>query len=307
MKHNIKTTLMLVGIFLLAQFVGLAINAKYLDITKTSQTGHVTYGELPYGFEHPEIENRTLSFIPIVIGILVGTTLMLILIRFKQRKLWKIWFLIAIAMSLGLALSSFIPSSIAIFIAIIAAVWRIFKPNIFIHNLTEVFIYGGISLIISPIMNITSAIIMLIVISIYDAIAVWQTKHMVKLAEFQTNSKLFAGLYLSKKAYTKQTKPKKETTPQKDSHTPSTSSKKSHSAILGGGDIAFPLIFASVVMASLVSEGASLIFLKTALIPVFSAIALLFLLFIGKKGKYYPAMPFISAGCFLGWGIGLLF
>jgi len=41
-------------------------------------------------------------------------------------------------------------------------------------------------------------------------------------------------------------------------------------------------------------------------ISVGAGIALVFLLFLSEKDKFYPAMPFISAGCFAGFGVILL-
>ncbi|MBT4446697.1 hypothetical protein HOC96_05585, partial [archaeon] len=89
----------------------------------------------------------------------------------------------------------------------------------------------------------------------------------------------------------------------------STSSKtkskvvKVQSAILGGGDIAFPLLFAGVLLKDY-SMTAALI------IPIFATAALSILFYYSKKGKFYPAMPFISAGCFVGlgflWLVGLV-
>jgi len=70
-------------------------------------------------------------------------------------------------------------------------------------------------------------------------------------------------------------------------------------AILGGGDLGFPLIFAGVVFKSVGLY-------QAMIIPVFAAIALLLLLLLGKKDRFYPAMPFISAGCFVGYIVILL-
>ncbi len=73
-------------------------------------------------------------------------------------------------------------------------------------------------------------------------------------------------------------------------------------AILGGGDIGFPLIFAGVVMKDLMLVNPELIgFLKVLIIPVFVSIALLLLFLKSKKDKFYPAMPFIFAGCIVGF------
>ena len=85
-------------------------------------------------------------------------------------------------------------NTIIIFLAISLAAWKILRPNVFIHNLTEVFIYGGIAALLVPIINLFSAFILLLLISIYDMYAVWKSKHMVSMAKFQSEAKVFAGL-----------------------------------------------------------------------------------------------------------------
>ena len=45
---------------------------------------------------------------------------------------------------------------------------------------------------------------------------------------------------------------------------------------------------------------------QALLIPLSAAIGLAALFAISKKGKFYPAMPFVSAGCFVGYGIAAL-
>ena len=67
-------------------------------------------------------------------------------------------------------------------------------------------------------------------------------------------------------------------------------------AMLGGGDIGFPLIFAGVVLKELGVW-------QSLIIPVFACLGLASLLWFSKEKKFYPAMPFISAGCFVGLGV----
>jgi hypothetical protein len=43
--------------------------------------------------------------------------------------------------------------------------------------------------------------------------------------------------------------------------------------------------------------------LQAMIVSLFAGITLLILLIKGEKNKFYPAMPFISAGCFIGYGI----
>jgi len=42
------------------------------------------------------------------------------------------------------------------------------------------------------------------------------------------------------------------------------------------------------------------------LIPILCSIALTLLLLKGKKKKFYPAMPFLSIGCFVGFLVLIL-
>jgi hypothetical protein len=46
-------------------------------------------------------------------------------------------------------------------------------------------------------------------------------------------------------------------------------------------------------------------FLKTLAIPISVSLVLLYLLIQGKRGKYYPGMPFITFGCLVGLAITL--
>jgi len=87
------------------------------------------------------------------------------------------------------------------------------------------------------------------------------------------------------------------------------SSKSSgHIAVLGGGDIGFPLIFAGVIMKDLMLQNPEIIgFLKALIIPIFVSLALLYLLTTSQKDKFYPAMPYLTVGCFIGYFAVILF
>jgi hypothetical protein len=68
---------------------------------------------------------------------------------------------------------------------------------------------------------------------------------------------------------------------------------KANVAILGGGDVVFPIITAGVM---LVQFG----FLAALFVIIGATLGISYLLFVAEKKKFYPAMPFISAGIFLG-------
>ncbi len=274
MKHTLQITIILTLLFLTAQIIGLFIVKGYITTTQVTQGNitvtQTTYKDLPYQIERPQFEEKT-AYLPIF-GIILGATFLLLLImKLGLFRLWKFWFFISVWFCLLLAFAAFLPQLIALIGSLLFALWKVLKPNVIVHNFTELFIYAGLSAMFIPILNILSISILLILIAIYDAIAVWKTKHMVDLAKMQSKAKMFAGILIP---------------------------YKKKVAMLGGGDIGFPLLFAAVVMKSFP--------IKAFLIPFVTAASLLILLIASQKNKFYPAMPFLAAGCFLGYLIVLL-
>jgi len=289
MKHTLKITVMLVLLFFLSQVVGLAITNQYINHEKTAETGVTTWEELPYNFERPPLEESS-SFIYIIIAVLLGTGLLMLLIKFKKVNWWRFWFFIGVVVFLTIALKPFMKQEIALAIGFVLAFFKVVRPNIFVHNITEIFIYSGFAAIFVPIMNLYAVFMLLLLISIYDIYAVWKSKHMIKLAKFQTSSRAFAGLSIPYELPEKEGKKKTKKVVKIE---------KVRTAILGGGDIAFPLLFAGVVMKN---TG----FLTSLIIPIFVSITLLILLVKSKEDRFYPAMPFLSLGCLAGYGFILL-
>lgn len=297
MKHSLTITLILIAVFFVSQIVGLAVTDQYVEEVVVNETTgkveNVTYKELPLDLERPEVEEDQ-SYIFIIIAVLVGTAIILLLMKFKGYKVWKVWFFLSVMICLSVAFAAFINQWAAIILALVLAGWKTYRPNFLVHNLSEIFIYGGLAAIFVPILSITSAIILLLAISVYDMIAVWQSKHMVKMANFQTESKVFAGLSIPYQLPDKKAKKEKKT--KKKVKKGTTKIRGVKNAILGGGDIGFPLMFAGVVMKA---TG----FWNVLVIPVVVTIALFLLLYFAKKDRFYPAMPFITAGCFVGYGM----
>lgn len=294
MKHTLKITLAIIVLFFLTQLIGLAITNKYIDHMATAQTGNVTWVELPLNIERPDVEESS-SYIYITLAILIGTIIILILIKTKAYRLWKLWFFLAILICLTIALAALIPQYPAFFLAFLFAFLKIYRPNVYIHNITETLVYGGLAAILVPIINFTAILILLAIISFYDMYAVWRSKHMIKMAKFQSESKLFAGLlipYTLKAPHISGSGRSKKLMGK----------ERTRNAMLGGGDIGFPLIFAGVVMKGLMLQNTFFIgFMKTLIIPTTVSIALLILLVKSKEDKFYPAMPFLSIGCIAGY------
>lgn len=283
-------TLVMLSIFLIAQFIGIAIVYNYIDPAKSAETGKTEFKDLPIG-ERPPLDEKT-SFIQVAVAILVGTGLLFLLMRYNLTLVWKLWFLLAATAALIIAGSAFLQKEAAIILGLIFGAWKTFKPNVWVHNFTELFIYGGLAAIFVPLFNLLSVMILLLFISAYDAYAVWKSKHMIALAKSQAKAHIFAGLMIPYKLGKAVKKPAK-----------GLKVGKVRTAILGGGDIGFPLIFAGVVLKELGLW-------QSLIIPFGALLGLAVLLWKGDENKFYPAMPFISAGCFIAlgivWAIGLL-
>ncbi len=284
MKSNLKVISILLALFIISQLLGIIILDRNIDIAATKEKGEPVFKKIYIAgveLEKPKI-NPTWSFVYIALAVLIGTLLIFGIIKLKLLVLWKLWFFLAAMLCITISLTAFLPSRIALLAGIVLAIYKIFKPNVFIHNLTEPLIYSGIAVIFVPIINMVSMFILLILISLYDAYAVWKSKHMITLAKLQTKTKLFSGMLIpyTLKRKAKEGLPKQRLTTVK-------------TAILGGGDVAFPLLFTGVIF-----KGYG--FWALLIIP-FTALALFLLFYKGKKDKFYPAMPFLSVGCIAGF------
>ena len=307
MKHNVKVTLILIGMFLLAQIIGLVVTFAYLPETvqitnpETGEVTNVITHNLPYDLEPPPNIQPWDSFGLIVVALVIAILLMFVLMKMKAETVLRGWFLIVVILGIAIAFTAFlllvkVPSIAAIIIAIPIGILKIFKRNLYVHNITELLIYPGIASVFIPLFNIKWTVILLFGISAYDIYAVWHSGFMQKMAKYQIEKlKIFSGFFIPYIS----PKDKKKLERAKKSKSKKGKGVSVNIAILGGGDVVFPIILAGVVLtfwglipAFLVSLGAT------------AALSLLFLY--SQKGKFYPAMPFITAGCLVGLGLGYL-
>jgi len=303
MKHKITITIILLSMFLVTQFIGLYVVNYYLQDDN----------DLPYGMQTPEVEKEAdfyTTFLPsIIIAFVIAIAILFFLTRFKIDFILKAWFFIVVAIALGLAFNAIIPkfaySQIVFLIIALPIAWfKIYRKNFLLHNGTELLIYPGIAAIFVPIFNLFTIIILLILISIYDMWAVWKSGIMQKMAKYQINKLgVFSGFFVP---YTSKTMRKKIKLWKKTLSKNQLKKKqiRVNVAVLGGGDVIFPIITAGVMLKVFES------FVPALLVIAGALLGLSYLMFIGKKKKFYPAMPFITVGMFLGmlvWlGIRLL-
>ncbi|PIO08755.1 hypothetical protein COU59_00255 [Candidatus Pacearchaeota archaeon CG10_big_fil_rev_8_21_14_0_10_34_12] len=317
MKHNFKIAAILISMFLLTQFIGLYVVDNYSSVKIVNgEKVEVDSPDLPFGLETPDIkEEKEFSqmFFMIFIAFVFAVFLLLILTKINAEFIIKLWFFLVVVIALGIALNVFVmkvvPSNIEIFSSIFPLSWllsliisfplafiKIYKRDFLVHNTTELFVYPGIAAIFVPILNIYTISIFLVLISVYDMWAVWHSGIMQKMAKYQIQKlNIFSGFfvpYVSKQVKAKIKKMKKSELKRKKI--------KVNIAILGGGDVVFPIMASGVMLKTLGLFPAIFVILGAAL-------GLCYLMFFGKKKKFYPAMPFISAGIFAGMLLGYVF
>lgn len=321
MKHNIKITVLLLSMFLVTQFIGLYVVNFYspVKVVQGGQILNVTAPALPYGLQTPEItqpSDYTNFFYVIIVAFVIAIVLLFLFTKFKMKFIIKTWFFIVIIIALGVFFNTVIPafqysSLIAVAIALPLAILKVYGKNFFIHNITELMIYPGIAAVFVPILNIWTIIVLLIIISIYDLWAVWHSGIMQKMAKYQINElNIFSGFfipYISKKLREKIKRIKARSKDKKKKI-----KVKVNLAILGGGDVIFPIISAGVILTTGTVKlpfglhpfiGG---FLPALFVVIGATLGLTYLFIFSKKKKFYPAMPFITAGIFLGLILGYL-
>ncbi len=286
--------------FLITQLIGLAVVHSY-----------ITGPELPYNMQPPEDIKPAEGFSSIIFAFVIAVILMFLLMKFKLKTVLRLWFFVVVILAIGITFNSLFiyfqlpyPDIIAALIALPLAFFKVFKRNLVVHNFTELMIYPGIAAVFVILFSSWGSIglwlivFFLILISAYDIYAVWHAGFMQKMAKFQINElKFFAGFfvpYLGKKQkkhfkslkqkYKKKEIPKKILKKKKI---------KVSLAILGGGDVIFPIIASGLFLNAFG-------LISSLLITACATIALAALFISARKGKFYPAMPFITAGIFIG-------
>ncbi len=318
MKHNLKITIILILMFIITQFIGLFVISVYL------QEGN----SLPFNMQPPEELNPNDPgiFVSIFIAFIIAIGLFFILTKINAEKIIRFWFFVVTALAIGLTfkalfflgykdilinnpipilgfiLPEFSMYSIIIFfvLCIPLAYIKIFKRNILVHNLTELLIYPGIAAVFIPILNIIGIMVLLLIISIYDIWAVWHSEFMQKMAHYQMNTlRFFTGFFIpytneKEKEKIKLLKEKYKGKSEKFLQEKFKQAKvKVNLAILGGGDIIFPIITAGIFYKYIG-------LIPALIITLFATVSLLYLFVFAKKGRFYPAMPFLSSGMYIG-------
>lgn len=289
---NPKVVLSIAILFVLVQFAAIAFMTYALD----------TQDQV---FENPEDPLIAVYYILLLLGF---TGLFMLLIKFKRDSFIRIILFTSIGFVIffvAFALADVFMNDYAAIFSIgvifgvisIAALWR--KPEWYIVDFVGIIMAIGIVALLGISLSILPVLILLLALAIYDAIAVFKTKHMITLAEGVIDLGLPILLIIPKKLPYSYIKSK----PKVRSENP----EEREAFIMGLGDIIIPgLLPASAfwfIDPAYELFGIAGNFI-VALGAVIGALAgLMLLLRAVSTGKAQPGLPFLNTGCIIGYFI----
>lgn len=274
-----KSITILLGIFLITQFLGLFVGSRYIAQIQVGQAAPV--------FNNPERPEN--SFL-LIFYILIATGILIFVIKFRA-VLIRVVEALAILVTSMITFNFLFPIdfpfvSFGFILAVVLTAWKILRPSIVSQNIALIISVAGAGAVLGASLGIIPVLIFIVLLSIYDFVAVFVTKHMVYIAkEIVKRPTAFTAAIP-----TKFKKSVQFVTGDKKIR------KKIHVFHLGGGDIAIPLMFAVSVLGKFT--------LLHALLTTVGSAIMLFTLFsfvLGRPGRPLPALPWISIGTILGF------
>ncbi len=132
-------------------------------------------------FENPEDPRNPLIFF---IFIIAFTVFILVVLRFGGKRLVYFVMLTAVAVAIYYVMAVLLPYPyIPVLVTLALALLLFTYPEWYVLDVTGLIIGGGAAAIFGISLGILPVLLLMIILAIYDAIAVYKTKHMVALAE----------------------------------------------------------------------------------------------------------------------------
>ncbi len=243
----------------------------------------------------PGQQNNPLLIIYFIVSLIVVTAFILFLARKHLDKIIRYMFYLVIFLAflyvippilyyLNIPFSDYL--SFIIPIVVIALV--IVKPEWYIVDTVGVIAGAGVAVIIGMSLGVLPAILLLLVFAIYDALAVYKTKHMVSLAETVVSNKVPALFVIPKNSefsYGSDVKLSEDT--------------ERGAFYLGYGD--------AIIPAVLMISSMEYLNIFVGLAALFgSIVGLIFLLFRATKGKPQAGLPFLNTGALCGFFVAYI-
>lgn len=200
----------------------------------------------------------------------------------QKKRIFKSLFVLTLAFGTLYLFFPFLNIFSSLLIIVLLYGW-LRKPTVLLNNFCFILGLAGLGGILGLSLTPEVIVFLLLIFSIYDFIAVYKTKHMVKMAKEMVEAKIIFGLIVPQKISDLKDN-LKEVEPG------------GRFLILGGGDVAFPLLLS----ASLVPSG----ILNSLIVAAFSLVGLFlsFYIFASQKVRQpIPALPPIALFSIIGY------
>ncbi|MBK5190899.1 MAG: hypothetical protein JJE19_05330 [Methanosarcinales archaeon] len=233
-------------------------------------------------FENPDDPLNPIIFF---IFIIAFTAFILVVFRFGGQRLIYFVMLGAVAITMYYVMAVLLPYAFIPEISTLALALLLFKyPEWYVLDATGLIIGGGAAAIFGISLGILPVLLLLIILAVYDAIAVYKTKHMIALAESVIDLRLPILFVL----------------PRNWSFSLMKGDEMEDGFFMGLGDAIIPsvLVVSSFVTYELATPTLGALVGTLAGYAVLSTIA--------GRGKPHAGLPFLNSGAILGFAIGYM-
>ncbi|MCX6669319.1 MAG: presenilin family intramembrane aspartyl protease [Methanothrix sp.] len=131
-------------------------------------------------FEDPTSASNPFIYLLLILGF---TAFLLLAIRLRQRWVISGFILISVAASIYYVLVAFISPLLALIPTLAILLLLRFYPEWYVIDAFGILVCAGISSLFGVSLTILPALLLLLVLAVYDAISVYKTRHMISLAE----------------------------------------------------------------------------------------------------------------------------
>ena len=266
-------------IFALSEALTLAIILTAYDFIEASRGVMPEVGlgiSLVYFFATVVVMGAILFFIPLA----------------KLRLVLKVFFAFLFFWGAFIVFGLLAPALVAVAIATVGATFWFIKPRIWLHNLLIMLSLVSAAVVFGALIAPWTVLLLLLVISIYDIVAVrfgymlWMAN---KLFESDTLPAFVLPRVMAGWSAALQRSDLRQLAEQKTT--------EREYAILGGGDIGFPLLLVVSVLFNFGANGA----IVTAITSLGGLVLAFWIQQVVIKGKPLPALAPISFGGFIGY------
>ncbi len=241
-------------------------------------------------FKNSESLWNTIYFFVLIICF---TAFILIVLRFGGKRLVYLVMLAAVAVTIYYVMAVLVPYDHIPLVSTLALTLLLYKyPEWYVLDATGLIIGGGAAAIFGISLGVLPVLLLMIILAVYDAIAVYKTKHMVSLAESIVDLRIPVLFVLPRK---------RSFSLLRDEDREKGKSGMEEAFFMGLGDAIIPslLVVSAFVKYASVAPALSTLMGTLAGYAVLSRIA--------GRGKPHAGLPFLNSGAIIGFAIWYLF